>query len=58
MQKKSRNFLNNLKQEINLRYNIVRYKKLWKGFVLNRYEKNNFELLRYTIEKMHLNKKG
>ena len=50
MQKKSKNFLNNLKQEINLRYNIVRYKKLWKRFVLNRYEKNNYEILRCTVE--------
>lgn len=44
-----------LKQEINLRYNIVQYKKLMKNYILNRYEKNNLQIIYNTIEDIKIN---
>lgn len=38
-----------LKKEINIRYNIMRYKKLWLGFLYNRIEKNNVEFIYEAI---------
>lgn len=42
--------IDNLKQEIEMRYRIVQYKKLQKQFLLNRIEKNNVQLLFETLE--------
>ena len=44
-----------LKQEINLRYNIVQYKKLMKNYILNRFEKNNLQIIYNAIESIKLN---
>ena len=38
-----------LKKEINIRYNIMRYKKLWRNFLYNRMEKNNVEFIYEAI---------
>ena len=35
--------IENLKEEIELRYKIVQYKRLHKQFLLNRIEKNNVQ---------------
>lgn len=42
--------IDNLKQEIEMRYRIIQYKKLQKQFLLNRIEKNNVQLLFETLE--------
>lgn len=42
--------IDSLKQEIEMRYRIVQYKKLQKQFLLNRIEKNNVQLLFETLE--------
>ena len=42
--------IDRLKQEIELRHNILKYKKLHKNFLLNRIEKNNVNLLFEAIE--------
>lgn len=41
-----------LKKEIDLRYRIMRYKKLMKHFLYNRFEKNNVEIIYTAIEKI------
>lgn len=41
-----------LKEEINLRYNIMRYKKIWRNFLYNRMEKNNVEIMYEAIAQM------
>ena len=43
--------LDNLKQEINIRYNILNYKKLYKNYIYGLYEKHNYEILFDTILK-------
>lgn len=40
-----------LKEEINIRYRIMRYKKLMKHFLYNRFEKNNVEIIYEAIGK-------
>lgn len=42
--------IDSLKQEIEMRYRIIQYKKLQKQFLLNRIEKNNVQLLFETLE--------
>lgn len=42
--------IDNLKQEIEMCYRIIQYKKLQKQFLLNRIEKNNVQLLFETLE--------
>ena len=44
--------LNNLKKEFELRYRIMRYKKYYKWYLYNKFEKNNVELLLKTFEDM------
>ena len=44
-----------LKKEINIRYNIMRYKKLWRNFLYNRMEKNNVEIMYEGIIKVRAN---
>lgn len=39
-----------LKQEIDLRYRILCYKKLHENYILNRFEKNNYNTIISTIE--------
>lgn len=41
--------MKNLKEEYNLRYNIMRYKKLMKRYKYNRFEMNNANLLLGSI---------
>lgn len=43
-----------LKQEINFRYNITQFKKLMRNYILNRYEKNNVQIIYNTIEDIKL----
>lgn len=47
--------IENLKEEIELRYKIVQYKRLHKQFLLNRIEKNNVQLLFETLEDLRAN---
>ena len=49
--------LDNLKKEYALRYNIVRYKKLYKLYLYNRFEINNYNLLYYTLENQFIKRK-
>lgn len=42
--------IDKLKDEINLRYNFMRYKKMHKQLLLNIIEKNNVHMLCNTIE--------
>lgn len=44
--------LQNLKKEYALRYNFMRYKKLNKLYLYNRFEINNYNLLMYTLENL------
>ena len=44
------NPIQNLKEEIELRYRITRYKKLTKQYLYSCFEKHNFDLLYETIE--------
>lgn len=61
--KKSKNFLKNgtiydietLKQEIDMRYHFVQYKKLHKQYLLNRIEKNNVNILLDTLYDLKYN---
>lgn len=48
--------MENLKKEINLRYNIVQYKKLFKNYLLNRMEKNNVNIILEAIEQLKFDK--
>ena len=43
-----------LKEEIDLRYRIYQYKKLQREFLLNRIEKNNYNLIMKCIEDMNI----
>ena len=43
-----------LKEEIDLRYRIYQYKKLQREFLLNRIEKNNYNLIMKCIEDMNV----
>lgn len=49
--------LDNLKKEYALRYNITRYKKLYKLYLYNRFEINNYNLLYYTLENQFIKRK-
>lgn len=42
-----------LKQEIDLRYNIIQYKKLMKNYILNRFEKNNVQIIYKALEEIN-----
>lgn len=46
--------MESLKKEINLRYNIMRYKKLQKQYLYNRMEINNVHIITQAIEEMKL----
>ena len=41
-----------LKAEIEMRYRFISFKKLHRNFLLNRIEKNNFNLFYETLEDM------
>lgn len=45
-----------LKEEINLRYNIIQYKKFMKNFVYNCYERHNVDMLFHVLEDLHVDK--
>lgn len=42
--------MNLLKQEYEIRHRIACYKDLHKKYILQCYEKNNYELLRYQLK--------
>ena len=44
--------INNLKKEYELRYKIIRYKKLYKAYLYSTIEKHNAELLFNTLYDM------
>ena len=44
------NPIENLKQEIELRYRIMKYKKLQKQYLYGCFEKHNFDMLYETVE--------
>lgn len=44
--------IDSLKQEIEFRHNVVKYKKLHRNFLLNRIEKNNVNILFEALEDM------
>lgn len=46
--------MQNLKNEITFRYNLIQYKKMIKQFVLNRIEKNNVNLIYKAIEELNI----
>ena len=46
--------IDNLKQEYELRYNIIRYKKLYRDYVYNRFEKNNYNIIMKSIEDINV----
>lgn len=48
--------LKRLRDEIDIRYNIVSYKKLVKYFLYNKFEKNNVNLLYHCLENMIVDK--
>lgn len=48
--------IQNLKDEINFRYRIVRYKKLMKDYICNRVEKNNVQIIHKTIDDITMKK--
>lgn len=45
-----------LKDELNLMYNIVSYKKLVRQFLYTKFEKNNVNLLYHCLENMTVDK--
>ena len=53
-----KSFKDNLKEEINFRYNIVQYKKLMKNYILNRMEKNNLLVIYSAIEDLKVRKEN
>lgn len=46
--------INKLKQEYELRHNIIRYKKLYKNYLYNRFEKNNYNMIIKAIEDINI----
>lgn len=44
------NPIQSLKEEIELKYRMTRYKKLYKKYLYQCFEKHNFDLLYETIE--------
>lgn len=42
--------IENLKREYELRYRIMRYSKLAKLYLYNRFEKNNVEIFKQVLE--------
>ena len=46
--------MKNLKKEYDMRYNIMRYKKLHKLYLYSCFEKNNFNLLYKTLEDLQI----
>lgn len=51
MQEKSP--MDKLKEEINLRHRIYLYKKSYKQYILNRIEKNNYNIIMEAIEQIN-----
>ena len=46
--------LKNLKNEYELRYRAMCYKQLHKRYLYSCFDKNNYELLRFTVERIKL----
>ena len=51
MQEKSP--IDKLKEEINLRHRIYLYKKSYEQYILNRIEKNNYNIIMEAIEQIN-----
>ena len=45
--------MDKLKEEINLRHRIYLYKKSYKQYILNRIEKNNYNIIMEAIEQIN-----
>ena len=55
--KKEKSPIDKLKEEIELRHRMYMYRKLQKQYILNRMEKNNYNIIMEAIEQLNIDYK-
>lgn len=48
--------LENLKKEYEFRYRRISYEKLHRKYLLNRFEKNNYNIIYKAVEDLHVSR--